>query len=251
MPAPWRATDTEPQSAQARGTGSRWPQWWQAISPAARCSTSVTSQSGHSHTRPQTRQERKFDQPRRLSSTIAFSPRRRTSSSASRVRWWSAPATPSMPTTSTGGSRRPSTRSGSRSRSWRTMLSGRGVALPASSTAPSSRGAALGHHAGVVARVALLLVGASRAPRRPRSGRGRRTGRTRPSAGRRRRAPRRGACATTRRSARAAASRECSTATASPKRSTKRPAVCGVSAISGTSTIAERPRSSAAATARR
>ena len=38
---------------------------------------------------------------------------------------------------------------------------------------------------------------------------------------------------------------------ASPKRSTKRPAVCGVSAISGTSTIAERPRSSAAATARR
>ena len=40
-------------------------------------------------------------------------------------------------------------------------------------------------------------------------------------------------------------------ATASPKRSTKRPAVCGVSAISGTSTIAERPRSSAAATARR
>ena len=41
------------------------------------------------------------------------------------------------------------------------------------------------------------------------------------------------------------------TATASPKRSTKRPAVCGVRAISGTRTMAERPRSSAAATARR
>ena len=41
------------------------------------------------------------------------------------------------------------------------------------------------------------------------------------------------------------------TATASPKRSTNRPAVWGVSAISGTRTIAERPRSSAVATARR
>ena len=38
---------------------------------------------------------------------------------------------------------------------------------------------------------------------------------------------------------------------ASPKRSSKRRAVCGVSAISGTSTIAERPGSSAAAAARR
>src|SRR5256885_917593 len=36
------------------------------------------------------------------------------------------------------------------------------------------------------------------------------------------------------------------TATWSPKRSSKRPAVCGVSAISGTSTIAERPRASGA-----
>ena len=39
-------------------------------------------------------------------------------------------------------------------------------------------------------------------------------------------------------------------ATVSPNRSTNRPAVCGVSAISGTSTMAERPRSIAAATAR-
>ena len=38
---------------------------------------------------------------------------------------------------------------------------------------------------------------------------------------------------------------ECSTATRSPKRSSKRRVVCGVSAISGTSTIAERPCSSA------
>ena len=86
----------------------------------------------------------------------------------------------------------------------------------------------------------------SRAPRRRRSGRGRRTARTPPSAGRRRRAPRRGAAATTRRSARRAESCECRIATrvaeALPRSA---PAVCGVSAISGTSTIAERPRSSA------
>ena len=137
VPAPWRATDTEPQSGQAPGTRSRWPQWWQATSPAARCSTSDTSHCGHSQTRPQTPQERKFDQPRRFSSTIALPFVRLTSSSAWRVRSCSAPFTPSMPTSSTGGSRCPSTRSGSTMRSWRCMLSGRGVALPSTSSAPS------------------------------------------------------------------------------------------------------------------
>ena len=95
----------------------------------------------------------------------------------------------------------------------RAQLSGRGVALPASSTAPARRGAALGDVARVVARVALLLVGGvvllvdddqpevGRAARRP------------PSAARRRCAPRRGAGAATRRSARPAPSCECSTAT--------------------------------------
>ena len=48
----------------------------------------------------------------------------------------------------------------------------------------------------------------------------------------------------------ASVSAECSTATRSPKRSRKRPSVCGVSAISGTSTIAPRPRASAASHAR-
>jgi hypothetical protein len=37
---------------------------------------------------------------------------------------------------------------------------------------------------------------------------------------------------------------ECSTATVSPKRATKRATICGVSAISGTSTITPRPRAS-------
>ena len=48
----------------------------------------------------------------------------------------------------------------------------------------------------------------------------------------------------------ASVSAECSTATRSPKRARKRPSVCGVSAISGTSTIAPRPRASAASQAR-
>ncbi len=30
VPAPWRATAVEAQSAQRVGAGSRWPQWWQA-----------------------------------------------------------------------------------------------------------------------------------------------------------------------------------------------------------------------------
>ena len=45
----------------------------------------------------------------------------------------------------------------------------------------------------------------------------------------------------TRRGARPAESLECRTATVSPKRSAKRETICGVSAISGTSTIAPRP----------
>ena len=44
VPAPWRATDSEPQASQRSGTRSRWPQWWQAIAFSARCSTSATSQ---------------------------------------------------------------------------------------------------------------------------------------------------------------------------------------------------------------
>ena len=116
VPRPWRASVTEAQSGHEPGTRSECPQWWHDTRAAARWSTSVTSQRGHSHTRPQSRHVRKFDQPLRLSSTIAFSSLVRTSSSACSVRSCSAPCTPAMPTTSTGGSGRPSTRSGSSSR---------------------------------------------------------------------------------------------------------------------------------------
>ena len=59
----------------------------------------------------------------------------------------------------TGGMRRPSTRRGSSSRGSSSQVSGRGVAVPATSTAPRPRRAPAGDGAGVVAGVALLLVG--------------------------------------------------------------------------------------------
>ena len=76
--------------------------------------TRLTSQSGHSQARPQERQARWVDQPRRLISRIALPPSRRSSASASTVAGCSGPRTPPrMSSTSTGGSGRPSTRSGS------------------------------------------------------------------------------------------------------------------------------------------
>ena len=136
------------------------------------------------------------------------------------------------------GARRRRARGGAGARG-RARDSGRGVALPATSTAPGLRGAALGHAARVVARVALVLVGGvvllvdddqaePRSARRP------------PSAARRTRAPpARSRAHSSWRSP--AESFECRTATVSPKRATKRATICGVSAISGTSTITPPP----------
>ena len=99
------------------------------------------------------------DQPRRLISRIALPPARATSANASRVRGCSGPRiAPRMSTISTGGSGRPSTRLGSSSRSSSCQLSGRGVAVRRA--APRRLGGPpAGDLAGVVARVALLLVG--------------------------------------------------------------------------------------------
>ena len=202
VPAPWRATATDAQLGQRLGTASRWPQWWQAMNPPLRCSTSATSQFGHIHTRPHDRQERKFDQPRRFSSTIALPPLRRQSASASRVSGCSGWCWPRMSRTSTGGSGRPSIRrrrrrrgvdDGSRAGAWRCRAAAR---------RRDAAGPVLGHRAGVVARVALVLVGAlvllvddHQADVRQR----REHGRARPDSTR---APRRCASAATRRSAR-------------------------------------------------
>ena len=86
-----------------------------------------------------------------------------------------------------------------------------------------------------------------RAPRRRRSARRPASARTRPSGRRRRSAPRR---ARSGRARRAAPRRRARSAGSRPGRRTaarKRPTVWGASAISGTSTIVPRPRSSAAA----
>ena len=61
-------------------------------------------------TRPQERQERKFDQPRRFSSTIAFPPRSRSAASAAPVSGCSPVRCPRMSSISTRWSGRPSTR---------------------------------------------------------------------------------------------------------------------------------------------
>ena len=122
------------------------------------------------------------------------------------------------------------------------QVSGRGVAEP-----DQQRGAgaarALGRDVpGVVARVALVLVRAVVLlvdHHQPEVAHRREHGRARAD---RDRAPRRSAAAATRRSARPRDSAECSSATVSPKRAWKRATVCGVSAISGTSTITPRPR---------
>ena len=138
----------------------------------ARCRlwrTSETSQCGHSQARPQDRQQKNGDQPRRLSRTIALARRladlgqRLPDARVERAGDGSGPPAgidswrPS--TTSTCGRSRPSARRGSRSRGRPSQLSGRGVALPATSARSGFGRPPPGDLAGVVARIALLLVG--------------------------------------------------------------------------------------------
>ena len=211
----------------------------------ARRRSSGTSRRGRSRGSRGSSTSRAVEQHDRLAAARA-----RTSASASRSAG-GAMCAPRMSRISTGGSGRPSTRLGRRSRVSATTLSGRGVALPASSTAPCCARPADGDRAGVVARVPLVLVGrvvllvdddqADVGERREHR-------RARPDA---RPAPRPRAAAATRRGARPRPSPEWSTATTSPNRAWNRPTVCGVSAISGTSTIAPRPAASVSCTARR
>ena len=136
-----------------------------------------------------------------------------------------------------------------RSRRSALTLSGRGVALPTSEHGVVVGRAASGDAPGVVARVALVLVGGVVLlvdHDEPDVGDRREDRRARADADLRLAARAAGA---TRRGAPRPRALECRTATVSPKRSTKRETICGVSAISGTSTIAPRPWASAAAAA--
>ena len=141
---------------------SEWAQWWQTRRPDSRWTISETSQLGQPQWCPQERQVSQGAKPRRLTITIALRPAARTSSSAVQVSACSGPergSTSRMSTMLTGGMRRPSTRRGSSRRGSSSQVSGRGVAVPATRTAPRSRGPVAGDGAGVVGRVALLLVG--------------------------------------------------------------------------------------------
>ena len=210
-------------------------------------------QRGHCQTSPQSGHWRKAAKPRRLSRSSACSPR---ASVASDGRRRAPPTRRAAPvpvafgatrrsTSSTGGSGRAPIRSGSRSsrrrRSARTIVSSDGVALPRTRRGALEPGAHRGHVARVVARrLAVLVAGlvllvhhdharGPRPARRPPS--------ARPTATRR----------SPRRSSRQASARSpsesalCSTATWSPKAPRSRLTVCGVSPISGTSTMAPAP----------
>ncbi len=146
-------------SCSASGAGSRWPQWWQATSPAERCRTSATSHCGHSHTRPQLRQVRKLAQPRRLSSTIAFSPSRRTACSASAVSGCSAWAASRMSSTSHRRQRAAVDARGQHEALEPVHALGPRRGRPGHEHRAGLARATRGDRAGVVARVALVLVG--------------------------------------------------------------------------------------------
>ena len=131
----------EPHSLQARGAGSAWAQWWQTRRPLPRWTISETSQLGQPQWCPQERQVSQGAKPRRFIITIALAPAARTPSSAAQVCGCSGPERGSasrMSTRLTGGIRNPSTRLGSSSRGSSSHDSGRGVAVPATSTAPAS-----------------------------------------------------------------------------------------------------------------
>ena len=211
VPAPWRATESEPQASQRVGIRSRWPQWWQAErvlgavqderDVAVRALPRLPARAAGEEVRPAAAVEqhdrlaRGAERPPRLGMQRVLRaahvehPHRRQVAAARDARRQPQPAQ------SVHGLRARRRRAGQQPRA--------GLV-----------GAVGGDVAGVVARVALLLVGGvvllvdhdqpevARPARRP------------PSAGRRRSAPRPSAAAATRRSARprrarSAAARRC------------------------------------------
>ena len=160
VPDPTRAIVTEEHSGHDSGIGSAWPQWWQRR-PPSRWRTSETSQCGHSQACPQERQVRWVDQPAPVDQQDRLAPLPRDlveRLAGPRVKrpWDRLRACRRSPPAAAAGRRRGC---GSSSRSSSCQLSGRGVAVPQTSTAPASAARRRADLAGVVARVALLLVG--------------------------------------------------------------------------------------------
>ena len=142
VPTPAWESVVESQSPQARGSGSAWAQWWQTRRPLSRWTISETSQLGQLQCRPQERQVSQGAKPRRLTITIAFVPAARTASSASQVSGCSGPERGSALAHVEHPHRRHrapvDAASAARSRGSSSQDSGRGVAVPATSTAPHS-----------------------------------------------------------------------------------------------------------------
>ena len=223
--------------------------------PPARCRTSETSQFGHRHACPHSRQLRCGDHPRRGTITIAFPPSlARARASAARVRACSGPSRPSrsrMSRTSTGGRSAPSARSGELDPLESQPALGARRRRARDEHRPARRAPGGSPRRGRRSGGRTPACTTSRAPRRRRSGRVRPPGANTADRGptQIRASPRRRRCHSSRRSPWLSA--EWRIATRSPKRDSNRETVCGVRPISGTRTIAPRPRSSAASVAAR
>ncbi len=239
-----RASSADPHAGHVSPIASMRPQWWQC-SAASPCSVSATSQFGQRRVAPHARQCTAGAMPRRFRSRIALPLLSTILPSSARSGAESGyPACRRRSTTRTDGigaaSRPPSS-----SRSSDCHDSGRGVAEPNTATAPSSaaRFAATVRASYRGSESCLYDASCSSSTQMtPSDATGAKTAERAPMTT--------GASPDTMRSrsSRRSASLnpECRTATRSPNRSRKRPSACGVSAISGTSTIAPRPRPSAA-----
>ena len=184
---------------------------------------------------PQERQETEGAKPRRLTSTIALPPLPATSlERLARAAGGAAAAPgPRMSTTSTGGSARPSARSGSSIRASAAPALGPRASRCRRAAPPRPPWRAARRPRGRRSAGRPPACRRGRAPRRSRSGPGRRSARRRPSAGRRRRRPRRGAAAPLVVALAGAQLRSEGRRPGRRSRSRKRPSACGVSADLG------------------
>ena len=242
VPAPMRASSAEPQAGHVSPIGSERAAVVAAQRARPRAASSATSQLGQRRVAPQARQWTAGATPRRLRSRIAFPPPLRESRRAPRG---AAPRADSRPR-GAGRRRAPTAaarRSARRARAARATATTPGAASPTRTPRPRPR--ARRASPPPCARRSADRTPACTTRRAPRRRRRRRASGT--GANTAERAPTTtGASpdAIRSRSSRRSASlsAEWRTATRSPKRARKRPSVCGVSAISGTSTIAPRPR---------
>ena len=253
VPAPWRARATEPHAGQDSGTGSPWPQWWQRRRSralvedqrdvAVRALPGAPAGSAAEKRRPAA----PVEQDDRLGARLANLGQRLPDARVERAGNGSAPPASAdllaavhhldlRQVAPVGAARQleaVAAPASSRAAAWRCRREARLRLRPPAAGRPRGRRSADRPPA----------CRRRRAPRRSPPGPGRAPGRRPPSAARRRSAPRRPAGAPTRRGARPRPAREWSSATRSPKRDANRDIACGVSPISGTSTIAPLSRS--------